>query len=93
MKLSWCRVKCKNGINTIGNKKEASWSPIRWFTISIRKVSTHFNFPKQSFSILELRRSIQISNIHGLTKLMLKGSTECVIHIKDEPDYRITCDL
>lgn len=47
-----------------------------------------YNFNKK-----KLRRSIAIANIHGLTKLMLKGSTECVIHIKDEPDYRITCDL
>jgi len=47
-----------------------------------------YNFNKK-----KLRRSIQISAIHGLTKLQLKGSTECVIHIKDEQDYRITCDL
>lgn len=41
---------------------------------------------------LELRRTIGIENLIGVTKNMQKGSKEFVIHVDHEPDYRLTCE-
>lgn len=39
-----------------------------------------------------MRRSIAIANLSGLTKNSQKDSTEFIIHVLNEPDYRLTCD-
>lgn len=44
------------------------------------------------FGNLELRRTIAIENLIGVTKNLQKGSKEFVIHVDHEPDYRISCD-
>ena len=45
-----------------------------------------------TFVYVELRRTIGIENLIGVTKNMQKGSKEFVIHVDHEPDYRVTCE-
>ena len=46
-----------------------------------------YNFKKK-----DLRRVILIENMIGITKNMGNASTEFVIHVGNEPDYRLSCD-
>jgi len=39
-----------------------------------------------------LKRIIRIENLAGITMNMAAGSTELVIHVFEEPDYRISCE-
>ena len=41
---------------------------------------------------IELRRTISLENLKGITKNLQSKSNECVIHVENEPDYRVTCD-
>jgi hypothetical protein len=42
-------------------------------------------------NLLELRRVIAIQNLAGMTKNLQKASKEFVIHVNQEPDYRVNC--
>jgi len=46
-----------------------------------------YNFKKKT-----LRRAIEILNLAGFTKNLASKSDEFVIHISNEPDYRLLSD-
>jgi hypothetical protein len=76
------------------------WQQERNFVITNSNI---YNFNKKSkkhyiFSainiksnLLELRRVIAIQNLAGMTKNLQKASKEFVIHVNQEPDYRVNC--
>ena len=76
------------------------WQQERNFVITNSNI---YNFNKKSkkhyiFSainiksnLLELRRVIAIQNLAGMTKNLQKASKEFVIHVSQEPDYRVNC--
>ena len=47
-----------------------------------------YNFNKK-----KLRRVIAIMNLLGITKNLNAKSKEFVIHVENEPDYRLSCDV
>ena len=47
-----------------------------------------YNFNKK-----KLKRIIAIANLAGMTKNIQKNSKECVIHVLNEPDYWVNCDM
>jgi len=51
-----------------------------------------FSDKNNTFINLELRRTIGLENLLGVTKNMQKSSKEFVIHVDHEPDYRVTCE-
>jgi len=63
-----------------------NWNQERNFVITPLNI---YNFNKKN----QLRRAIAISNISGLTKNIQKDMTEFIIHVTNEPDYRLTCDV
>jgi hypothetical protein len=82
-----------NGTNTCGSRKEISLLPTQIFTISTKKVRniTFFSAINIKSNLLELRRVIAIQNLAGMTKNLQKASKEFVIHVSQEPDYRVNC--
>jgi hypothetical protein len=75
-----------------------SWQQERNFVITNhhiynfnKKSKYHFVFVNICISD-QLRRSIAIKSLSGLTKNMQKDSQEFIIHVENEPDYRLTCD-
>ena len=64
-----------------------------FITAILLRVNSRTNFGDNTyFFTLELRRTIGIENLIGVTKNMQKGSKEFVIHVDHEPDYRLTCE-
>jgi hypothetical protein len=82
-----------NGTNICGSRKETSLLPTQIFTISIKKVRNiiFFSAINMKSNLLELRRVIAIQNLAGMTKNLQKASKEFVIHVNQEPDYRVNC--
>jgi hypothetical protein len=76
------------------------WQQERNFVITNSNI---YNFNKKSkkhyifsainikLNLLELRRVIAIQNLAGMTKNLQKASKEFVIHVNQEPDYRVNC--
>jgi len=63
-------------------------SPTTIFITSTKRVS------KTSVitGTIELRRAIKIAELRGITKNLQEKSKEIVIHVRNEPDYRLTCE-
>ena len=61
-----------------------TWQQERSFVITNEQV---YNFNKK-----KLRRAIPIKSLAGITKNLTSGSKEFVLHVKNEPDYRLSCD-
>lgn len=56
-----------------------------------------YNFKQKSkfvapANLIELRRMIPIKSLSGVTKNITANSKEYVVHVQNEPDYRLTCD-
>jgi hypothetical protein len=76
------------------------WQQERNFVITNSNI---YNFNKKSkkhyifsainikLNLIELRRVIAIQNLAGMTKNLQKASKEFVIHVNQEPDYRVNC--
>lgn len=61
-----------------------SWQQERNFVITNKNI---YNFKKK-----QLRRVIMIKFLSGVTKNLSKASSEFVIHVENQPDYRISCE-
>jgi len=59
------------------------------YTTSTRKVSQVI----LDNPVKELRRIVPISKLSGITKNISKDSKEFVLHVENEPDYRLTCEM
>jgi hypothetical protein len=76
-----------------------NWQQERNFILTNQYV---YNFNKKSkcckkyvFKLIiniELRRSIKISELNGVTKNMSANSKEFVMHVSNEADYRLSCE-
>lgn len=62
-----------------------NWQQERNFVLTNQNI---YNFNKK-----KLRRMIPIGNLNGITKNMSQKSQEFVIHVKNESDYRVTCEM
>ena len=79
--------------------KVSKWNKFNWQQERNFIITNHhiYNFNKKSkctyFLIcVELRRVIMISYLNGITKNINPDSTEFVIHVNQQPDYRLSCE-
>ena len=70
--------------------KVGKWNPYNWCQ-ERNFVVTNVNL--YNFKAKKLRRAIGIAAIVGMTKNLQTGSKEFVIHVHNEPDYRVVCDF
>ena len=72
-----------NGTSTLSSKK-GSLLFLTWtFIISTKRVRL------SQYILSELRRAIKVTELAGLTKALNEKSTEFVIHVKNDYDYRM----
>jgi len=64
--------------------KMGLWPQMRSFCIT--------NYNLYNFNNNKLRRVIPIRSLEGITKNLSNNSKEFVIHVTNEPDYRLSCD-
>ena len=68
----------------MGKFNKYKWQQERNFVITTMNL---YNFNKK-----KIRRVIAISNLKGITKNLQTNSKEFVIHVENEPDYRVECE-
>ena len=64
--------------------KVGLWAQARSFCVT--------NYNIYNFNNNKLRRIIPIRSLEGITKNLTNNSKEFVVHVTNEPDYRLSCD-